>query len=93
MIDPAAHAKTLTASADIVSLGALLGVWLGLLPYLAAGVAMVWYVLQIYESSTVQGWLRRREQRRQSQPRVVKHLVDERERHRPHHTHPPREDF
>lgn len=46
--------------AHVVSLGALVGTVAGWFPWLAAFVAFVWYVLQIYESHTVQKWLARR---------------------------------
>lgn len=36
----------------------------GILPALAAGVALVWYVIQIYESTTVQRWLAGRRMRK-----------------------------
>lgn len=45
---------------DTVSAGAILGTFLGLLPPLAALVASIWYVVQIYESDTVQNYLHQR---------------------------------
>lgn len=46
-----------------ISLGAIAISIFGYIPAIAAGVALVWYLLQIYESATVQIWLRRRRRR------------------------------
>lgn len=48
-----------------VSLGAIFGAFLGILPALAALGAVIWYVLAIYETRTVQTWLQRRRERKQ----------------------------
>lgn len=42
-----------------LSLMAMLGAMLGLLPAIAAGLAAVYYVIQIYESVTVKGLITR----------------------------------
>ncbi len=47
---------------DIVSAGAVLGTLAGILPPLAAFGAVVWYAIQIWESQTVQGWLKKKEE-------------------------------
>ena len=43
-----------------LSLGAIVGTLMGWLPYLAAIIAVIWYLIQIYETNTVQTWLRTR---------------------------------
>ena len=45
---------------NIVSIGAIFGTFVGWLPGIAAFIAFVWYLIQIYESLTVQSWLKRR---------------------------------
>ena len=45
---------------NIVSVGAIFGTFIGWLPGIAAFIAFVWYLIQIYESATVQLWLKRR---------------------------------
>ncbi len=45
------------------SLGAIIISFAGYIPALAAGVALVWYLIQIFESPTVQRWLRSRRTR------------------------------
>lgn len=62
-------APSARVAADIVSAGAIFGAFLGVLPPLAALGAIIWYIIQIYESDTVQNFLlerriiRRRRQR------------------------------
>jgi hypothetical protein len=43
---------------DLVSAAAILGTLAGVLPPLAALGAVVWYAIQIFESDTVQVWLK-----------------------------------
>jgi hypothetical protein len=43
---------------DTVSAGAILSAFLGYLPPIAALLAIFWYGVQLYESRTVQRWLR-----------------------------------
>jgi hypothetical protein len=57
-IDHDTHVKLLTHVADTISAGAILGTFVGLLPPLAAFVATIWYLVQIWESHTVQKWVR-----------------------------------
>lgn len=52
------HVKVLTHVADTISAGAILGTFLGILPPLAAFAAFFWYLIQIWESHTVQKWWR-----------------------------------
>lgn len=42
---------------NIFSFGAIAGTLLGWLPIIAAAVGALWYLIQIYESATVQRWL------------------------------------
>ena len=44
---------------DWISAGAIVGSLVGYLPPLAAALAIIWYCIQIYESKTFQGWLKR----------------------------------
>lgn len=46
--------------ADVISAGAILGTLGHLLPEWAAIMAIVWYCIEIYESKTVQEWIRKR---------------------------------
>ena len=48
----------------IVSLFALTGSMFGLLPAIAGVAALAWYVIQIWESRTVQEWAQRRNHRK-----------------------------
>lgn len=43
---------------------AIVGTIVGLLPPFAAGIALIWYSIQIYESKTVQTFIRRRRERK-----------------------------
>ncbi len=44
----------------LVSMGAIVGTIVGLIPALAALAAVIWYVIAIWETKTVQGWLHHR---------------------------------
>lgn len=54
MID---HQRVLTATADTVSAAAIVGSLMGYLPAIAALAAIIWYIVQIWESKTVQAML------------------------------------
>lgn len=41
---------------SVVSTLAIIGTFIGWLPYIAAFAAFVWYVIQIFESRTIQQW-------------------------------------
>lgn len=45
---------------NVISLGAIAGTIIGWLPLFAALVAIIWYSIQIWESSTVQEYVRKR---------------------------------
>jgi hypothetical protein len=53
----------LSPIADAISAGAIVGVFVHALPPLAAVIGIAWYLLEIYESKTVQGYLRNRRRR------------------------------
>lgn len=55
---------------DIISAGAVIGTFLGYLPLMAAFLAMLWYVIQIWESRTVQDWWRNRQEVRKAKKLV-----------------------
>lgn len=42
--------------ADLAAVGVIAGAWLQIIPAIAAAVAALWYLLQIWESKTVQSW-------------------------------------
>ncbi len=52
--------RVLTYTADAISASAILGTLAGLLPPLAAIAGLLWYIIQIYESKTVQRYVRAR---------------------------------
>lgn len=47
---------------DVLGAGAVVGSFLGYLPPAAAFLALIWYVIQIWESRTVQHWWRNRQE-------------------------------
>lgn len=49
-----------------LSTGAIIGTILGWLPYIAAFAAFVWYVIQIWESRTIQHWWANRQMLRRA---------------------------
>lgn len=53
------HQDTLKHIVDALSIGAVLGTLIGMLPAIAAGLSIVWTSIRIYETKTVQKWLRR----------------------------------
>lgn len=53
------HNFTLWIS-NAVGGGTILATLAGAVPAIAAGVALVWYLIQIHESTTVQKWLKTR---------------------------------
>lgn len=98
MSAPAQHYHTLVLTADLVSAGAILASFAGWAPPLAALGALAWYIVQIWESKTVQGWLHRRQQRHRSNVRVIARLTRDRQRehernslHRHHPMQAPRD--
>lgn len=54
------HQAHLLPVADVISAGAILGAFAGALPPIAAFIAIIWYCLEIYESKTIQGFIRNR---------------------------------
>jgi len=49
---------------NVISASAILTTLLGLVPAIAAIVALLWYLVQIYESNTIQTWLKNRRLRK-----------------------------
>lgn len=45
---------------DTLGAGTIIATVLGYLPAVAAGVALLWYMIQIWESKTIQHWLENR---------------------------------
>jgi uncharacterized membrane protein YbaN (DUF454 family) len=68
------HIQAAKVAADTVSAAAIVGVFVQVLPPIAALMAILWYAVQIYESHTVQSWLhkhrvvKRYRQRRKRRP-------------------------
>ena len=56
--------SVMRATADVMSALAVVGAILGFLPAFAAGGALIWYCVQIWESKTIQKWVRHRRLRR-----------------------------
>jgi hypothetical protein len=50
---------------DLASVGLLLATLFSLIPHLTAVVTLVWSLVRLYETATVQNWLARRRQRKQ----------------------------
>lgn len=50
--------------ANIFGTGSIIASVLGYLPALGASVALIWYLIQISESNTVQTWIKNRRVRR-----------------------------
>ena len=53
-----------TWAGNLVSASAIIGAIAGWLPALAALVGLIWYLIQIYESATVQRWAAARRARK-----------------------------
>jgi hypothetical protein len=49
---------------NTASIGAVVSTVFGWLPPVAAFIAVVWYVIQIYESDTIQSWVKNRRVRK-----------------------------
>lgn len=45
---------------DLISITTLLGSLISVLPAVASGLTIIWTVIRIYETKTVQGWLGRK---------------------------------
>lgn len=79
MSDP--HARILTTTADVISAFAILGSFAKILPPIAALAATCWYVVQVWESHTVQKWWRLHKRKRHTirhhkrTPRPVKSVI------------------
>lgn len=56
------HHETTKHIVDALSLATVLGTLMSVLPAIAALASLVWSVIRIYETKTVQGWLGNQEQ-------------------------------
>lgn len=56
------HHETTKHIVDALSLATVLGTLMSVLPAIAALASLVWSVIRIYETKTVQGWLGKKEQ-------------------------------
>lgn len=56
--------QPLSLFGNVASFGTIVSTIFGWLPPIAAAVALLWYFIQIYESTTVQTWLRARRDRK-----------------------------
>ncbi len=45
---------------DAISVGSIVAIMGGWLPSIAALLGIVWWAIRIYETKTVQGWLKKR---------------------------------
>ena len=60
MRDPFAHMDEASKHIiDAISVATVLGTLIEMLPSIAAGLSIIWSVIRIYETKTVQGWLGR----------------------------------
>ena len=58
MRDPFAHMDEAPKHIiDAISVATVLGTLIEMLPSIAAGLSIIWSVIRIYETKTVQGWL------------------------------------
>lgn len=57
------HNFTLWIS-NVIGGGTILATLAGVVPAIAAGVALVWYLIQIHESATIQRWIKGRRVRK-----------------------------
>lgn len=64
MQDNPAGDHVLSWFGNSASIGAVVSTIFGWLPPAAALIALIWYVIQIYESATVQKWIRTRRTRK-----------------------------
>lgn len=58
------HNSITTWLSNILGAGTIITAIIGIMPALAAAVAMTWYAIQVYESRTVQAWVRERRVRK-----------------------------
>lgn len=65
-IDHDAHVRILTHVADTISAFAIVGTFIKVLPPIAALAATLWYLVQVWESHTVQKWWRLHNRKRRT---------------------------
>lgn len=75
---PQHHIDAAKAAADTASIGAA-GLWVGhamgilttqIIPPLAAFASLIYMLIRIYETKTVQGWVARIKRKKDNEPRV-----------------------
>lgn len=49
----------LKPAGDVTSIGFIVGAMGGWLPAIAALLAIIWWMIRIYETKTVQGWIKK----------------------------------
>jgi len=59
--------EQMKAAGDVVSISTVVATIAGLLPHVAALLTVVWSVIRIYETKTVQDWLARRRKRKSAE--------------------------
>ncbi len=64
-----------TYTADGISAAAIVATFMGYLPAFAALAAIIWYAVQIYESKTIQRWVRLRRLRDRVKRRALRGAV------------------
>jgi hypothetical protein len=77
---PDDHLRHVTVVADAISAAAIVGSFMKVLPPIAALAATLWYIVQIWESHTVQKWWRLRRLNRKTVKRKHRHGLTKRAR-------------
>lgn len=80
MNTPDDHLRNVTVVADAISAVAIVGSFMKVLPPIAALAATLWYLVQIWESHTVQKWWRLHRLNRKTVKRKHKHGLSKKAR-------------
>lgn len=62
------HHEAVKHVVDVASISTVIASLVGWLPSVAALLSIVWSVIRIYESQTIQSWLRKKRNDQQSKP-------------------------
>ena len=62
------HHNTIRQVADAISVATVVATFMEILPPIAALFTIVWTSIQIYESETVQYWLKKRKEKKDGGP-------------------------
>jgi hypothetical protein len=62
------HHHPQVIAADVAAVGIAGAAWMQWLPAIAAAISIVWFLIQIWESKTVQEWARKRHEKRHRVP-------------------------